>query len=204
MGTLDPSMVVLTRSLKRTALLVLLVVAACGSPSASVSSPAASAGASAGASAAPSPSPVPSPAASPTPGGSIDPATCPAYAAGQHPLGPISGPGAGVHADPSLEWQGCGTITLPPGTTRFMTSDNWQVGLASTCPNELNYGAGGMGPNVTLNEILIDGSVGPDTYGGAGPWTDSAGSIMAHGGNYQLRVTSIDTRCRWHVAIYPS
>jgi len=40
--------------------------------------------------------------------------------------------------------------------------------------------------------------------GGAGPWTDRAGGIMANGGNYQLQVTSIDPRCRWHVAIYPS
>jgi hypothetical protein len=47
-------------------------------------------------------------------------------------------------------------------------------------------------------------SVGPDSQSGSGPWTDSAGGIMGHGGNYQLRVTSPDLRCRWHVAIYPS
>ena len=33
---------------------------------------------------------------------------------------------------------------------------------------------------------------------------DSAGAIMAHGGNYQIRVTAPDPRCRWHLAIYPS
>ena len=93
-------------------------------------------------------------------------------------------------------------MTVPPGTTRFMTGDNWQLGYAATCPNELSYGEGGMGPNVTFNEVLIDGTAGPDTSGGAGPWTDSAGTTMAHGGNYKLRVTSIDPRCRWHVAIY--
>jgi hypothetical protein len=85
-----------------------------------------------------------------------------------------------------------------------MTSDNWQLGFATTCPNELNYGASGMGPNVTFNEVLIDGSTGPDTDGGSGPWTDGGGSIMAHGGNYQIRVTAPDPRCRWHLAIYPS
>lgn len=85
-----------------------------------------------------------------------------------------------------------------------MTSDSWQLGFATTCPNELNYGPGGMGPNVTFNEILIGGTAGPDTLSGAGPWTDSGGGIMDHGGNYQIRVTSIDPRCRWHVAIYPS
>ena len=189
----------MTRFLKLSARLVVLLVAACGSPSASTASPAASAAASA----APSPSAVASPV--PTPAtGSIDPATCPAYAAGQHPLGPIGTPGVGVHAEPSLEWQGCGTITLPPGTTRFMISDNWQLGFATTCPNELNYGAGGMGPSVTFTELGINGSTGPDMDGGSGPWTDSGSSIIAHGGNYQLRVTSIDPRCRWHVAIYPS
>jgi len=84
-----------------------------------------------------------------------------------------------------------------------MTSDNWQIGFAATCPNELDYGVGGMGPNVTFSEVLLTGTAGPDTQSGAGPWTDSGGGIMAHGGNYQLRVTSIDPRCRWHVAIYP-
>jgi hypothetical protein len=189
-------MVAVTRFLSRSALLGLLAVSACGSPSGSTSSPAVSAGA--------SPSPAASPVASPVTGGSIDPATCPAYAAGQHPLGPISAPGVGVTADPTLDWQGCGNVTLPAGTARFMTSDNWQLGFATTCPNELNYGVGGMGPNVTITELLIDGSTGPDMDGGSGPWTDSGGSIMAHGGNYQLRVTSLDPRCRWHIAIYPS
>jgi hypothetical protein len=109
-----------------------------------------------------------------------------------------------VHVDATLNWQGCGSMTLPPGTARFMTGDSWQLGFAATCPNELDYGEGAMGPNVTFNEILIDGTAGPDTESGAGPWTDSASGIMAHGGNYQIRVTAIDPRCRWHVAIYAS
>jgi hypothetical protein len=61
-----------------------------------------------------------------------------------------------------------------------------------------------MGPNVTVNELLIGGGTGPDTEGGAGPWTDSGGALMAHGGNYQLRITAIDPRCRWHIAVYPA
>jgi hypothetical protein len=85
-----------------------------------------------------------------------------------------------------------------------MTGDNWQLGFATTCPNDLNYGAGGMGPNVTFSEVLIGGGGGPDSLSGAGPWTDSGNGIMAHGGNYQLRITSIDLRCRWHVAVYSS
>lgn len=186
----------------RTALLAVLVVAACGSPSGSTAAtPSAS---SPSASTAPAASATPAATPSPTTGGSIGLAGCPAYAAGQHPLGAPGAPGVGVTADPTLDWQGCGSITVPPGTTRFMTSDNWQLGIATTCPNELDYGAGGMGPNVTFNEVLIGGAAGPDSYGGSGPWTDSGGSIMAHGGNYQIQVTSIDPRCRWHLAIYPS
>jgi hypothetical protein len=95
-------------------------------------------------------------------------------------------------------------VTLPPGDTRFITSDNWGLGFATTCPNNLNYGPGGMGPNVVVTEVLIDGSLGPDSYNGNGPWSDDGDALMAHGGNYQLRVTSLDARCRWHIAIYPS
>jgi hypothetical protein len=84
-----------------------------------------------------------------------------------------------------------------------MTGDNWEVGYATTCPNDLDYGPSRMGPNVIFNEMLIDGSIGPDTANGSGPWS-YGGTTMAHGGNYQLRVTSPDPRCRWHVAIYPS
>lgn len=109
-----------------------------------------------------------------------------------------------MHVDGALDWLGCGSMTLPPGAARFMTGDTWQLGFAATCPNELDYGEGAMGPNVTFNEVLVDGTAGPDTDSGAGPWTDSAVGIMAHGGNYQIRVTAIDPRCRWHVAIYPT
>lgn len=93
---------------------------------------------------------------------------------------------------------------VPPGTSRFVTGNNWQLAYAMTCPNDLNYGPGGMGPNVTVNELLIGGATGPDTQSGAGPWTDSGGAVMAHGGNYQLRITAIDLRCRWRIVVYPA
>ena len=142
-------------------------------------------------------SPSPSPPAS----GYIGLSACPAYASGQHPLGNPAAPGTGVHADPTLDWVGCGSVTVPPGTTRFITGNNWQLGFAVSCPEDLNIG---FGNSVTFNEVLIDGTTGPDSQAGAGPWTDSGGGIMAHGGNYQIRVTSPDLRCRWHVAVNPS
>ena len=181
---------------------VLTVLTACGSAPTSNAQASSTPSSSPSTAASPPATPIVTP--STAPGGSIDLSSCPAYAAGQHPLGAPGPPGTGVHADPTLDWSGCGSLTLPPGTARFMTGDNWQLGFATTCPNDLNYGPGGMGPNVTFDEVLIDGTSGPDSQGGAGPWTDSGGSIMAHGGNYQLRVTSIDPRCRWHVAVYPS
>jgi hypothetical protein len=85
-----------------------------------------------------------------------------------------------------------------------MTGDNWALGYATSCPNDLNYGPSGMGPNVVFDEILIDGTTGPDVAGGNGPWTDAGETLMSHGGNYQLRVTSPDPRCRWWIEIYPS
>jgi hypothetical protein len=85
-----------------------------------------------------------------------------------------------------------------------MTGNNWQLGYAMTCPNDLDYGPGGMGPNVTISELTIGGGTGPDAEGGAGPWTDGGGALMAHGGNYQLRIAAIDPRCRWHVAVFPA
>lgn len=127
---------------------------------------------------------------------------CPAPAGGQHPLGTPGAPGAGVHADPTLRWSGCGSVVVPAGTDRFITGDSWQLGYATSCPNELDYGAGGMGTSVRFTELLVSGAAGPDELDAAGPWTDGGSGIMAHGGNYQIKVTSIDPRCRWHVAVY--
>ena len=158
------------------------------------------------------PSPVPSPTstAAPAPTPTAAPAgyvgldNCPPYAAGQHPLGSPGNPGVGVRADPTLNWLGCGNVTLPPGDARFLTGDNWQLGVATTCPNELNYGPGGMGTSVTIAEVIPGGAPGPDREEEAGPWTDQGGGLVAHGGNFQLKVTSLDLRCRWHIAVYPA
>jgi hypothetical protein len=109
-----------------------------------------------------------------------------------------------VHADPTLDWTGCGSVVVPPGTDRFITPDSWQLGFAATCPDDLDYGPGGMGTSVSFTEVLPDGSAGPDSQDAAGPWTDGGGGVMAHGGNYQIKIQALDPRCRWHVAVYPS
>ncbi|HEX6488431.1 MAG TPA: hypothetical protein VF137_06090 [Candidatus Dormibacteraeota bacterium] len=152
---------------------------------------------------------MPSPAAAPSPSpaaftGAVGLAGCPAPAAGQHPLGSQGPPGAGVHSDASLKWSGCGSVTVPPGTTRFITGNSWQLGYATSCPNGLDYGPGGMGTSVKFNEKLVDGSAGPDEVDAAGPWTDSGDGTMAYGGNYQVKITALDPRCRWTVAVYPA
>jgi hypothetical protein len=90
-----------------------------------------------------------------------------------------------------------------------MTGDNWHIGTAFTCPNELGnwgLGPGGLGPGVTISEVLIDGGPGPDTpiSEGPGPWEYQGGGFIPHGGNYQLRVKALDLRCLWHIAVYPS
>ena len=184
---------------------LLLGLAVCGTqPTASKSpSPSASPAAS------PSPSPSPPPAPSPSPAappfvGAVGLGGCPAPAADQHPLGTPGPPGAGVHSDASLKWSGCGSVTVPPGSSRFITGNNWQLGFAATCPPGLDYGAGGMGTSVKFAELLVDSSAGPDEQDAAGPWTDSGGGIMAHGGNFQVKITALDPRCRWTVAVYPA
>jgi len=95
-------------------------------------------------------------------------------------------------------------VTVPPGTTRFITGNNWQLGFATTCPNGLDYGSGGMGTSVKFKELLVTGAAGPDEMDAAGPWSDGGGGLMAHGGNYQIQVTAIDPRCLWSIAMYPS
>ncbi len=185
------------------AALVMLALAACGNQPSAGTQTTPSAAASPSPAAPPSPSPAPSPSPSPFTG-AIGLAGCPDPAAGQHALGSPAGPGAGVHSDPSLKWNGCGSVTVPPGSARFITGDNWQLGFAVSCPNELNYGAGGMGASVKFGELLVDGSPGPDEQDAAGPWTDSGGGLMAHGGNYQMKITALDPRCRWTVAVYPA
>ena len=109
-----------------------------------------------------------------------------------------------MHADPTLQWSGCGSVTVPEGTSRFITGDTWQLAYAASCPNGLDYGPGGMGTSVKFTELLVDGSAGPDELDASGPWTDSGDGIMAHGGNYQVKITALDPRCQCRVAVYPA
>ena len=186
---------------------LLLALAACGSQPVAKESPAAVSTPSPASS--PSPAPVPSPSPSPSPTaapftGAIGLSGCPAPASGQHPLGSPAPPGSGVHADATLKWSGCGSVTVPAGTARFITGDSWQLGYATSCPAGLDYGAGGMGTSVSFKELLVTGAAGPDEMDAAGPWTDGGGGIMAHGGNYQIKITALDPRCLWTVAVYPA
>jgi hypothetical protein len=165
---------------------------------------------SAGPSPTPSPTPSTTPTATPTTATST-PVTsgqnivpCPVTTpSGQHVLGNPAGPGQNQHTDPTLDFCGHGNATLPAGTARFMTGDNWGVGIADSCPSG-SAGAGGMGTVLTLTEALPGGGQGPDTVMQQGDWTDDGGMNMTTGGNYQLHVVAVSDSCVWHIAIYPS
>lgn len=165
--------------------------------------PASSATPSATASTTPSFSEAPTATAGPATAQGIVP--CPISApSGQHPLGSPAGPGEAQHSDATLDFCGRGNATLPAGTTRFMTGDNWGLGIADSCPSG-SAGSGGMGTVITVTEMLLDGSAGPDTPDTqGGDWTDDGGANMPTGGNYQLRVVAVSPSCVWHIAIYPS
>jgi hypothetical protein len=129
---------------------------------------------------------------------------CPiATPAGQHPLGSPALPSGGRHAVASLDFCGEGNATIPPGTTRFMTGNNWELGIADSCPQG-SSGQGGMNTVLTVNELLTDGSQGPDTATEPGDWVDTGGQLMPAGGNYQLQVSTVSPDCVWHIAIYPA
>jgi hypothetical protein len=129
---------------------------------------------------------------------------CPIAApTGQHPLGNPAGPGEAQHADPTLDFCGAGSLTLPPGTARFTTGDNWGLGVANSCPPG-SAGSDGMGQVLTITEVLPDGSAGIDTDTQQGDWTDDGGTNMSTGGNYQVKVQTVSPSCVWHIAIYPS
>jgi hypothetical protein len=55
-----------------------------------------------------------------------------------------------------------------------------------------------------VNELLTDGSQGPDTATEPGDWVDTGGQLMPAGGNYQLQVSTVSPDCVWHIAIYPA
>jgi hypothetical protein len=129
---------------------------------------------------------------------------CPvATPSGQHPLGNPAPPSGGRRAVASLDFCGRGDATIPPGTTRFMTGNNWELGIADSCPQG-SSGQGGMNTVLTVNELLTDGSQGPDTATEPGDWVDSGGQLMPGGGNYQLQVSTVSPDCVWHIAIYPA
>lgn len=166
----------------------------------------------------PTPSPTPtatpsaSPSASPTapsgpPPGTI-PVGCGPLAPGQHGLDPVPPPDANHHADPSLDWSGCGTFTVPGGSGRFTIGDDWLFAESHTCPNG-SAGSGGMGVTITVTEQVMSGSP-PDPpfqlvgdYGSSVSGDPSRATKLNAGGNYQLKVEPVNSDCIWHIAAYP-
>jgi hypothetical protein len=161
--------------------------------------------------ASPSPSPTATPTATAVPP-TVTPATpvaapvgvvpCPAHTpTGQHTLGNPGGPGSGQSAAAGLEFCGGGDAVIPTGTTRFLTGNNWGLGIADSCPVG-SSGQSGMGTVLTVNEIIPGGGQGPDTATEPGDWVDSGSVLMANGGSFQLRVSTVSPSCVWHIAIY--
>jgi hypothetical protein len=161
----------------------------------------------------PTPSASPTPTATPLP--TQPPATstaapvqgvvaCPVSTpTNQHPLGnPGNGP-SGQAPNPNLEFCGRGSAEVPTGTARFMTGNNWDLGIADSCPTG-SSGQGGMGTVLTISEVSLSGAAGPDSAPEGGDWAESGGTLMATGGNWQLRVTAVSPDCVWHIAIYPT
>jgi hypothetical protein len=162
----------------------------------------------------PSPSPTPVGTATPLPATSQPVQTavsapqgvvaCPvATPTGQHPLGSPGAPGTGQHAAAGLDFCGGGSASVPTGTTRFLTSGNWGVGIADSCPVG-SSGQAGMNTVLTVTEIIPGGGQGPDTATESGDWQERGTVLMATGGSYQLQVTAVSPGCVWHIAIYPS
>ena len=129
---------------------------------------------------------------------------CPPHTpTGQHPLGTPGGPGTGQSAAPGLDFCGGGNAAIPTGTTRFLTGNNWGLGIADSCPVG-SSGQSGMNTVLTVNEIIPGGAQGPDTATEPGDWVDSGSVLMASGGSYQLRVSTVSPSCVWHIKIYPT
>jgi hypothetical protein len=167
--------------------------------------PQASPSASPSASAAPTATPVPQTFAPATPvtapqGVVACPAPTPT---GQHPLGSPGGPGSGQSRAPGLDFCGGGDATIPTGTTRFMTNNNWGLGIADSCPVG-SSGQSGMNTVLTVTEVLPGAGQGPDTATEPGDWVEGGAVLMATGGSYQLRVTTVSPSCVWHITVYPT
>ncbi|MBJ7596361.1 MAG: hypothetical protein JF886_16145 [Candidatus Dormibacteraeota bacterium] len=162
----------------------------------------------------PTASPSPSPSALSTATPTVVPAQtavaapqgvvgCPvATPTGQHHLGSPGGPGSGQSAASGLDFCGGGDATIPTGTSRFLTGNNWGLGIADSCPPG-SSGQSGMNTVLTVNEIIPGGGLGPDTATEPGDWVDSGSVLMAAGGSYQLRVATVSPSCVWHIKIYP-
>ncbi len=122
---------------------------------------------------------------------------------GQHTLGTPGGPGLGQAVAPGLDFCGGGNATIPTGTSRFLTGNNWGLGIADSCPVG-SAGQSGMNTVLTVNEIIPGGGQGPDTATEPGDWVDSGSVLMASGGSFQLRVSTVSPSCVWHIKIYPT
>ena len=163
--------------------------------------PSASATAAARATPTPTPAPTPTATAAPLAAGIVP---CPVTAPpAQHPIGQPAPASPGEVADPTLDFCGVGNATLPAGTARFTTADNWGLGIADSCPNG-SAGPSGMGTVLTIAEVIPGGGAGPDSATEPGDWADSGGVLMAHGGSFQLRVTTVAPGCVWRINIYPA
>ncbi len=161
------------------------------------------------------PSPSPSASIAPTPTASPAPAQTPVTApqgvvacsvgtpTGQHPLGTPGGPGSGQARTATLVFCGGGNATIPTGTARFLTGNNWGLGIADSCPVG-SSGQSGMNTVLTVTEVIPGGGQGPDTATEPGDWVEGGSVLMAAGGSYQLRVTTVSPSCVWDIAIYPT
>jgi hypothetical protein len=164
------------------------------------------------------PSPSASASASPTAAGTATPTVvaatpvsapqgivpCPAPTpTGQHQLGDPGGPGSGQAQAAGLDFCGGGNAVIPTGSTRFLTGNAWGVGIADSCPVGAS-GQAGMNTVLTVAEIAPGGGLGPDTATEVGDWVERSTVLMATGGDYQLRVTTVSPSCVWHIKIYTS
>ena len=95
------------------------------------------------------------------------------------------------------------TPPSPPAPSRFLTGNNWGLGIADSCPVG-SSGQSGMNTVLTVTEVTPGGGQGPDTATEPGDWVDSGSVLMATGGSYQLRVTTVSPSCVWHIKIYPT
>lgn len=145
-------------------------------------------------------------AATPSPGSTPSPAllACPPLASGQQPLGALRPAPAGFAADPTLDWVGCGALTLPLGGA-FTVPASWLVALAYTCPG--GTAAASPGPTVAVSDLVAAAPAAtPEAIatrrGDSGSAIDAgAGGAPFAPGSHRLSVLAPPT-CLWHLAVY--